>query len=102
MIPLLGNQHVTRLEPVRIFLATVSGTGPKSKPGRSFLGLWIKQLGKWICSFPLDRKPQGMKGLELLLPSWCQVEQDVVGLRVPCSQTQKREMEKHGTLGSRA
>lgn len=80
MIPLLGNQHGTRLEPVRVFLATVSGPWPKSKPGRSFLGLWINQLGKWICSFPLDWKPQGMKGLELLLLSCCQVEHDVVGL----------------------
>lgn len=80
MISLLGNKHGTRLEPVRVFLATVSGTWPTSKPGRSFLGLWVNQLDKWICSFPLDWKPQGMKGLELLLPSGCQVEHNVVGL----------------------
>ena len=65
MNPLLRNQHVIRLEPIRAFLALVPGTWPQSgcsEPAGSFLGLWI-------LSFPLDWKPQRVQGLELLSPS---------------------------------
>lgn len=65
MNPLPGDQYTTRFKPVKVFLAIVPGTWPNSgssEPGSSFLGPWIKQLGKWICSLPLDWEPQRTQG----------------------------------------